>query len=335
MGGSLAIAGGEPGGGVVELHTDGGAFDGVAGIERATGVHVAAAIGFGESPEGESSGDFLLVGGMDIRDFADIRNDGHSGMRDAQALALRLPELGQDFGVFLSILERGDLNEVERQFGLLESGAPRSQQGFLFIRVDKALIVIGLALIPNGTPNCEGHQGMDHGVVKRGGGACTGIKSGWLGGERGYGLFVLQGRAGCLRPGFDSGEVLLLFAAVGGTAWELGLDISGKLLQLRHLIEARLARPRFNASAAPGALNDADWNIELRMQFESKVVTDGREAGDTLGSAGRPESGNVVLWGERNRFGDLDDTQIRMCGVRNVGFGIRLHLHFPFHVGLP
>ncbi len=330
----FAIACGEAAGGVVELHTDGGAFDAVAGVERTAGVDVGLAVGLCHGPEREAAGDFFFLRGMDVRHLADVADDGHAGVRDVEALCLRLPELREDLRLLSAVLEGGDLHEVERQLGLLEHAAPGGEQGLFLVGINEAFIVVRLALIPDGAAEGEGHERMDHGMVERGGRAGVGGECLRLAGHGGHGLIFLQRGLHGLLPLRDGGEVLFMRGAIRLAAGQVRADIGDEVLQLRHGIKAINARPRLDTCAAPSALNDADGHFELLVQFQAEVITDRRKASGCLWRAAIPFRGHIVLRRERGRFWHLDEAQIRMRGVRDVGLRVGLHLHFPLHVRL-
>ena len=122
--------------------------------------------------------------------------------------------------------------------------------------------------------------------------------------------------------------------AIRIAAGQLRADIGDEVLQLRHGIKTLDAGPRLDACAAPGALDDADGHFELLMQSQAEVVTDGGKRGRALRCAAFPFRGHIVLRRERGRFRHLDEAEVRMRGVRDVGLRVGLHLHFPLHVRL-
>jgi len=103
---------------------------------------------------------------VDVVEFADVVHDGHAGIGDRQGRGLRLPEDGYDVRILVAVHERRDLNIVEGQPVLAPDLSPALDQGAGLVRVEHALAVVRLALVPDGAAQGVGRQRGDHPVVE-------------------------------------------------------------------------------------------------------------------------------------------------------------------------
>ncbi len=79
---------------------------------------------------------------MDIWDLGDIGDDCHPGVGNVEAISLGDPKAGEDFGIFIAILKRCDLHEMERQVGIVKDASPGMDQGSLLVRVGQSFAMV-------------------------------------------------------------------------------------------------------------------------------------------------------------------------------------------------
>ena len=118
---------------------------------------------------------------------------------------LRFPEFRQYVRRFVTVGIRGNLHVVKRKLAVRPKAAPTPDECLHFLGIVHSLGVVGLALVPDGTAQCKGDEGVDHGVVEHGGllRAIWRQEFGGIGWHFRYRLFALSRRPGGIEPGFD------------------------------------------------------------------------------------------------------------------------------------
>ena len=219
-------------------------------VER-TGIHEAAlAIGFGQSPKRKTTTYFLFVPRVYVFHVANVRGDGHAGVRNCKCCRLRLPDSGQ-FGIVSAIIVGRKLNEIERHLGIVPYLAPPGDERLHLFVIKHSLTVVRLTLIPKRATDCEGHERMHHAVVE---GEC-GLEINLF---HGVALFVLL-----------FGELRKLF--------ELVREI---FFQRRHGLITCRRNPWLNARAAPVTSKQTNRHVEFLFQIAGIEITDRCEFAD-------------------------------------------------------
>ncbi len=228
---------------------------------------------------------------MDVAVGADIDGDGVVGVGHAlNAVGLGFAHVGPGGCVVVGELydEEGEVAQAPGCAPVLDEGG---KKGLVF---GKALGVC-FALVPDGAADGEVNDGENHAVVEHGGGIGAG-GFGRLGGE-------LQGSSGLggsgLRGGFESGIVLDFLDGFFIVGQGRGVGVPGGLMAVEYGLErgdafqAGLADPGFDIGAAPGAVDEADGDVEFAVELFAEVIGDAGEAGSALGRADLPFEGGV------------------------------------------
>jgi len=234
-------------------------------------------IGLVEGLQREALAHIVLVGRVDVRQIADIVDDGHSGARDLRCGRLGFPDFGQGLGAVAIVVGR-QLHEVTCEIVLLPHSAPSLDERFHLVAVQHALAPVRFALVPDETPVGIGHERRDHRIVE----CCrrsliNQSRCRRDGGQRGRKYAVLKSQLGFRNPRFHLGDrfrqQLLVLGAVGLVYPNLR-DYAG---QRRYRLETRGGSPRFDPGPAPTRVDDSYGHAQTRLKMLGEVVTHSRK----------------------------------------------------------
>ncbi len=237
----------------------------------------------------------------------------------------RLPVVG--------IIVGRELDVIERKVAQLPGQAPALDHGVHFLFVQKAIVPVALALVPDGAADRERRQGVDHAVVE--GGRRLRVVVRIAGIERGLerkGRLGGQRLAGLANPGFPArqglGQRVAVFSVLGRLRVEDGFHLGDGG-------EPHRRRPGLDERPAPGRLDQADGNAEPLVELEAEVKSDSRERPNRFGRARLPLRLHVLHRPICCALRDEEEPHARIVGAQDVRNGVGQPRHGPLHVGLP